>query len=82
VHLNECDVGAWQRHRANDRVEMDSDFVGLHQREHVGQDGGMHGESGSVRRVCDDAEHVLQDVCVVCLIEGLRGVRLACYVLE
>lgn len=65
--LNKRDVGARQRNGRHDGVEMDCDLVGLDQREHVSQDGGMHRQSGGVGRVRHHAEHVLKDVGVVCL---------------
>lgn len=80
--LHECDVGPRERQRGGGWVQVDGDLVGLQECEHVGQDGGMHGESGSVRRIRDNAEHVLQDVRVVRLVEGLRRVRLTGHVLE
>ena len=80
--LHEGDVGAGQRQRRGGRVQVDGDLVGLQQGEHVGQDGGVHRQAGSVRGVRDHAEHVLQDVCVVRLVERLRGVRLTGDVLQ
>ena len=54
-------------------AKLHSDFVVLDQSEHVGQDGGVHGEAGRVRAVRDHREDVLQDVRVVRLVEALRG---------
>ena len=43
----------------------------------------MHGKAGGVRGVGHDGEHVLEDVRVVCLVEGLRRlVFLAGHVLQ
>ena len=80
--LHEGDVGAGQRLRRRRGVQVDADLVRLKQGEHVGQDGGVHRQSGRVRRVRDHAEHVLKDVGVVRLVEGLRGIRLAGDVLQ
>jgi len=80
--LDVRDVGSGQGDRGRRRVEVDRDLARLDKGEHVGQDGGVHRQPGSVRRVRDNAEHVLQDVRVVRLVEGLRGVRLAGHVLE
>ena len=49
------------------RIKWGCDLVGLHQREHVGEDGGVHAQARRVTRVGDHAEHVLQDVSVISL---------------
>ena len=56
-------------------VQADRHLVGFHKGEHVGQDGGVHGQAGRVGGVGDDAEHVLEDVGVVSLVEALRRLR-------
>ena len=71
-----CDVDL-RRRRARRQgrglgVEGHGDLVRLHEGQHVGEDGGVHGEPGGVRGVGDHGEHVLEDVGVVGLVEGLR----------
>ena len=82
IYLHVGDVCSGQRHGADNRIKVDCDLVRLHQSEHVCQDRRVHREPGGVGRVRDDAEHVLQDVGVVCLVERLRCVRLAGDVLK
>ncbi len=81
-YLNISDVCSGQRHCTDDRIKVDCDLVRLHQSEHVCQDRRVHRQSGSVGRVRDNTEHVLQDVCVVRLVKGLGRIRLACDVLQ
>ena len=57
-------------HVVRRRPQLAVDPAGLHQREDVRQDGGVHGQAGRVRRVRDHREHVLQDVGEVRLIEA------------
>ena len=82
-----CDV-ALRRRRARRQgrglgVEGHGDLVRLHEGQHVGENGSVHGEAGGVRGVGHHGEHVLEDVRVVCLVEGLRRlVLLAGHVLQ
>ena len=57
------------------RIKRGRDFVGLHQGEHVGENGGVHGETRRVRGVSHHTEHVLEDVGEVSLVEALGSFR-------
>ncbi|KAI8422299.1 hypothetical protein MSG28_006176, partial [Choristoneura fumiferana] len=58
--------GGMKHEMENVTAERHGDSAGLHQREDVGQDGGVHGEAGAVRGIRDHAEHMLEDVAQLC----------------
>lgn len=63
-------------------AERHADLALLQQVEHVGQDGGVHGEARRVGRVRHHREDVLQDVAEVRLVEALRRALLRRHVLQ
>merc|ERR1719228_2517317 len=63
-------------------VKGGSHFFRFDQCEHVGEDCSVHGETGSVRCVRHYTEHVLQNVCVVRLVETLSCFRMGRDILQ